>query len=184
MRFLAATIVLAMAAVPATSADGDIAVGAWVSGMMKRIPFKDGIFDAEAFHAYSESYLSGLVSHYRDLSESPRRRAAAAGDAFRLHEIDERTERLIGNATRYVHETARGMAATLDPAGTGNVRKKDAKRILSDLAGLADTDSNGVLDTYEAAIAEAAFARGTDLRQPGAGDALGREIDHALIHWN
>jgi hypothetical protein len=76
------------------------------------------------------------------------------------------------------------MAATLDPAGTGNVRKKDARRILSELAGLADSDGNGFLDSYEATIAEAAFARGTDLRQPGAEAALGRELDQASIHWN
>jgi hypothetical protein len=184
MRFFAVTIVLALAAAPANAADGDVAVDVWVSGMMKRIPFKDGVFDSAAFTSYSESYLSGLVTHYRELGENPRKRAEAAGDAFRVHEIDTRTERLIGNATRYVHDTARGMAATLDPAGTGNVKRKDAKRILSDLAGLADSDGNGVLDRYEAAIAEAAFARGTDLRKPGAEAALGREIDQASIHWN
>jgi hypothetical protein len=184
MRFFATTMVLALAAFPAAAADGDVSVDSWVSTMMKRIPFKDGIFDAEAFTAYSESYLDGLVTHYRELGENPRRRAEKAGDAFSVHEIDTRTERLIGNATRYVHDTARGMAATLDPTGSGNVKKKDARRILNDLAGLADSDGNGVLDTYEAAIAEAAFARGTDLRQPGAEAALSREIDQASIHWN
>lgn len=184
MRFFAVTIVLALAVAPANAADGDVPLDSWVSGMMKRIPFKNGVFDSAAFAEYSESYLSGLVSHYRELGENPRRRAEAAGDAFRVHEIDTRTERLIGNATKYVHDTARGMAATLDPDGTGNVNKKDARRILLELAGLADSDGNGTLDIYEAAIAEAAFARGTDLRQPGAEAALGREIDRAAIHWN
>jgi hypothetical protein len=184
MRLFTVTIFLALAATAAKAADGDVAVDAWVSGMMKRIPFTDGVFDSTTFTAYSESYLSGLVSHYRELGESPKKRAEAAGDAFRIHEIDTRTERLIGNATKYVHDTARGMAATLDPSATGNVRKKDAKRILSELAGLADSNGNGVLDSYEAAIAEAAFARGTDLRQPGAEAALGRELDQASIHWN
>jgi hypothetical protein len=181
MKFLALVLTISLAATPSLGADG-VPISSWVSGMMKRIPFKDGIFDAEALTRYSEDYLSSLVSHYRETGSSPRQKAERAGNAFLVHEIESRTERLIGRATQYVHETVHGMAVTLDPNGLGNVTKTDAKRILTEIADLADSDKNGVLDQFESAIAEAAFAQGRDLREPGVEAAIEREIDQASIH--
>jgi hypothetical protein len=185
MKFtMAGFWMLAISALPAVAADGDLAKREWVEDMMRRIPFRDGIFDKDALVSRSQSYLDTLVSHYRQIGQQPRRRAEQAGDAFKIHEIDSRTERLIGNATTYVKTTADGMAATLDPEGAGNVGKKDAARRLMELADKADGDGNGVLDRYEAAIAEAAFAKGVDLATPGAEASLRRELERTSSYWN
>jgi hypothetical protein len=152
--------------------------------MMRRLPFKDGVFDRETFRSYSESYLKNLAAHYKAISEKPRLKAVENGDAIKVRDIDSRTEKMVGEATRYVHDTARGMASTLDPEGTGTVKKKDARRKLEGLASLADGNGDGVLDGYEAAIAEAAFAKGVDLSKPGAYTALDRELDPAAVRWN
>ena len=184
MRFkYVATICVAMAGCPATAADGDQPIGSWVSEMMRRIPFKDGYFNREALMRQSQTYLEGLVTHYREIGERPRRRAEEAGNAFRVHEIESRTEKMIGRATKYVHATSAGMVATLDPDGTGQVTRKNAQERLGQLADRADTNGDGLLDRYEAALAEAAFAKGVDLALPQAEMALQHELDLPFSDW-
>lgn len=179
------TVFLTFATCPAVmAADGDRAIDSWVSGMMRRIPFKDGVFNRQALAERSQDYLAGLVTHYREIGERPRRRAEEAGNAFRVHEIENRTEIMIGQATRYVESTAAGMAATIDPSGSGHVTRKEARERLVMLAEHADSNRNGVLDRYEAALAEAAFAKGIDLARPESEATLLRDMDNSLAYWD
>jgi hypothetical protein len=175
------TAVLLIALLSATSvrcADGDLDVSEWVSGMLKRLPFAHGELDRLAFKASSRAYLDGIVSAYVTSGGKMKASAERAGDAIRAATIDDRTRRLVDGATAYVKDTEAGMLATLDPEGSGGtIRLKDARRRLTDLAVLADMDGNKVLDRYEAALAEAAFAKGRDLALPGEASRLMRELD-------
>lgn len=185
MRLVIVTAVMLGAAWTfASAADGEQALETWVSGMMRRVPFTDGVFDRQALIRQSQGYLDGLVTHYREIGERPRRRAEEAGNAFRVHEIDDRTEQMIGKARRYVEATTSGMAATVDPEGTGHVTAQEARGRLLVLARAADANRDGFLGEYEAMIAEAAFARGVDLSKPGTEAALQREFEDAKASWD
>ncbi|NTF17782.1 hypothetical protein G6L37_05165 [Agrobacterium rubi] len=177
------TVFVALAACPASAYDGEQTLDSWVSGMLRRVPFKDGFFNHEALVKHSQGYLEGLITHYRTVGERPRRRAEEAGDVFRVHEIDDRTAKMIGEAETYVSSTTAGMTMTLDPEGTGKVTRKAARERLEQLAEKADSNRDGMLDRFEATIAEAAFAKGVDLGEPSAEIALQRELDLSLSYW-
>lgn len=172
-----------LAAGSARAADGDQPVDEWVTGMLRRIPFVMGSVDRKEFQTVADGYLEGLIAHYRTLNEGPRIRAERAGDTRRVRLIDLRTEKLIQDARTYVRDTEAGMMKTLDPDETGGIDRKAARRILTALASHADINADGILDRYEAAIAEAAFAKGRDLGQPGEIRKLMSEFDRSPVAW-
>lgn len=184
MMRAAIVLITVLCASGARCADGDVEVADWVAGMLKRLPFSHGELDRQAFHASSSAYLDGMVSTYVSSGDKMKARAEQAGDAIRAAMIADRTRRLVDGATAYVKDTEAGMLLTLDPEGSGGpVRLKDARRRLHDLASLADMDGNKVLDRYEAALAEAAFAKGRDLSAPGEVRRLMNELDEAVFAW-
>lgn len=183
MRAAVAMTVLLAASSP-RAADADPTVSEWVANMLHRLPFAHGHLDRKAFHASSRAYLDGIVSAYVTSGSRLEANAQLAGDAIRAATIAERTRRLVDGATTYVDETEAGMLATLDPAQSGDpIRLKEARLRLTELATLADVDGNGVLDRYEAEIAEAAFAKGRDLSRPGEARRLMREIEEVPFAW-
>lgn len=183
MKNIAVLLIGFLLATTARGADGDLTVAEWVAGMLKRLPFSHGEFDREVFHESSRVYLDGLVSAYVTIGGKQKASAERVGDAVRAATIEDRTRRLVEDATAYVKNTEAGMLTTLDPQKTGRVRFKEARRRLTDLATLADLDGNRVLDRYEAALAEAAFAKGRDLSRPGEARLLMRELDEIPLVW-
>lgn len=168
----------------ARAADGDQSIDDWVTSMLRRIPFATmGSVDRKEFQADAHRYLDGLIAHYTMMSANLRSRAEKAGDTARVRLIDERTSRLIEEATMYVRDTEIGMMRTLDPEGKGDVGRRGARKILSALAAHADMNSDGVLDRYEAILAEAAFAKGRDLGSPGEIRRLIIELDRSPMAW-
>lgn len=149
----------------------------WSSDMLQNLPFINGEMNAKNYADVSKAYVENMSKFYWQVTENKIRAAKKADRKMAVAIFEQQRDRQIERLKTYAYETEKGVMKSLDPHREGRILLGDARRILIEIAERADFNKNGVLEPIEAAIAEAAFVRGFDLKDPKAIDKFIYEID-------
>jgi hypothetical protein len=155
----------------------------WSTDMLRKLPFINGEMTAKSYAEVSRAYVENMSKFYWQLNENKIKAAKKSGRKRAVGLFEQQRDRQIERLKTYAQDTEKGVMKSLDPHGEGRVRLGDARRILMEIAKRADFNGNGVLETIEADVAEAAFVRGFDLVDPRYIDNLINEIDRDETWW-
>lgn len=184
MRKIIATFLMTFSCCTAASAGSDVrGLDEWSAEMLRKLPFVNGQMTARNYADVSRAYVENMTTFYTESAEHKVNAARKAGrkraENYFEHQRDQQIERI----KVYARDTEIGVMKSLDPLNTGVVKIGDARRILLEFAKRSDFNNNGMLEALEADMAEAAFVRGVDLKDPYAIDKMMQELDRDDTWW-